>query len=81
MLLHRFYIQNGKVMETSAFHSHPGIEIYEVVRVMKKVPLFLEDHLKRFFHSAWLCHLEIPLDMESIALMLGKLISVNGAEE
>jgi branched-chain amino acid aminotransferase len=81
MLLHRYFIQNGKVTETSAFHPHAGIEIYEVVRVMNKVPLFLEDHLKRFFHSAWLCHLEIPLDEESIASMLHKLIVVNGVEE
>ena len=26
--------------------------IYEVLRVVNGVPLFLEDHLKRFFHSA-----------------------------
>jgi branched-chain amino acid aminotransferase len=81
MLMHRYFIQNGKVTETNAFHPQTGLEIYEVVRVMKKVPLFLEDHLKRFFHSAWLCHLEIPLDAESIAAMLQTLISVNGAEE
>jgi branched-chain amino acid aminotransferase len=81
MLLHRYFIQNGEVTEISAFHTHAGIEIYEVVRVMKKVPLFLEDHLKRFFHSAWLCHLEIPLDEESIASMLNKLITINGVEE
>lgn len=81
MLLHRYYIQNGKVAETHAFQPNSGIEIYEVVRVMKRVPLFIEDHLKRFFHSAWLCHLEIPLEEESIASMLQKLIAVNGVEE
>jgi branched-chain amino acid aminotransferase len=81
MLQHQYFIQNGKITETSAFHSHTGIEIYEVIRVMRKVPLFLEDHLKRFFHSAWLCHLEIPLDEESISSMLHKLITVNGVEE
>jgi branched-chain amino acid aminotransferase len=81
MLLHRYFIQNGKVKETNAYLPHTGIEIYEVVRVMDKVPLFLEDHIKRFFHSAWLCHLEIPLDEESICTMLHKLIAVNGVEE
>jgi branched-chain amino acid aminotransferase len=81
MLLHRYFIQNGKIAETDAFRPHVGIEIYEVVRVMQKVPLFLEDHLKRFFHSAWLCHLVIPMDEESISLMLHKLITVNGVEE
>jgi branched-chain amino acid aminotransferase len=81
MLLHHYFIQNGNVKETNAFRLNTGIEIYEVVRVLRKVPLFLEDHLKRFFHSAWLCHLEIPLDEESIAAMLHKLIIVNGVEE
>ena len=81
MLLHRYFIQNGRVKETNAFRPHAGIEIYEVVRVMKKVPLFLEDHVKRFLHSAWLCHLEISLDEESISTMLRKLIAVNGVEE
>jgi branched-chain amino acid aminotransferase len=81
MLLHRYFIQNGKITDTDAFRSHIGIEIYEVVRVMQRIPLFLEDHLKRFFHSAWLCHLVIPMDEESISLMLHNLITVNGVEE
>jgi branched-chain amino acid aminotransferase len=81
MLLHSFYIHNGKVAETSAYRALSGIEIYEVVRVMEKVPLFVEDHIKRFFHSAWLCHQEIPLDEESVTIMLYRLIEVNQVEE
>jgi branched-chain amino acid aminotransferase len=81
MLLHHYFIQNGSVLETGVFRLNTGIEIYEVVRVINGIPLFLEDHLKRFFHSAWLCHLEIPLDDEEISSMLKNLITLNGVEE
>lgn len=81
MLLHRYFIQNGTVLECGQFQPNIGIEIYEVVRVVKGIPLFLEDHLQRFYHSAWLCHLEIPLEEEETASMLAELIRVNGQEE
>jgi branched-chain amino acid aminotransferase len=81
MLLHRYFIQNGTVLESRQYQPNIGIEIYEVVRVVKGIPLFLEDHLQRFYHSAWLCHLEIPLEEEEIASMLAELIRVNGVDE
>lgn len=81
MLSHKFFIGDDAVREVKDFTAPSGIEIYEVVRVMERVPLFLEDHLKRFYHSAWLLHLEIPLKPEQIRQMLRKLIEVNGADE
>ena len=81
MLSHKFFIEDDAVREIKDFRSPWGIEIYEVVRVMERVPLFLEDHLKRFYHSAWLLHLEIPLKPEQIRQMLRKLIEVNGADK
>ena len=81
MLLHRFFIENDVVEEVKDFTDPEGIEIYEVVRVMEGVPLFLEDHLKRFYHSAWLLHLGIPLGAEKICYLLKKLIEVNQVKE
>lgn len=81
MLLHRFYIENSRIYEKESFKPNSGIEIYEVIRVMEGIPLFLEDHLSRFFHSAWLCHLEIPLAGDDIKSMLKELISVNNVTE
>ncbi len=78
---HRFYIYNESLKEAAEFQSHTGIEIYEVVRVTKGVPLFIEDHLKRFFHSGRLCHVEIPLNGETIIRLLNLLISSNGITE
>jgi branched-chain amino acid aminotransferase len=81
MVIHRYFIEDGNLLETSEYQPNNGIEIYEVIRVIRGVPLFTEDHLKRFFHSAWLCHLEIPLNGEMLSSMLEKLINVNQVKE
>ena len=81
MLKHKYYIEGMAVREVTAYTPPGGVEIYEVVRVMEGVPLFLEDHLVRFFHSAWLCHLEIPMDKETIVRLLRELTRVNGVTE
>lgn len=81
MVLHNFYIEDTSVREVKDFTASAGVEIYEVVRVMEGIPLFLEDHLTRFYHSAWLCHLEIPLTGESIERLLRVLTTINGVKE
>lgn len=79
--MHRYFIQDLDVCETEKYHPNSGIEIYEVVRVEQGIPLFLEDHLARFFHSAWLCHLEIPIDGPTISVLLTQLIDSNDVVE
>jgi branched-chain amino acid aminotransferase len=81
MLLHRFFIQDSSVLEVKEYQPNTGIEIYEVLRVVEGIPLFFEDHLRRFLHSAWLCHLEIPADAEEIYDSVIKLIEVNQVQE
>ncbi len=81
MIQQRYYIEDLAVREVTAYIPPTGVEIYEVVRVMEGVPLFLEDHIARFFHSAWLCHLEIPLETETIVRLMRELTAVNGVKE
>jgi len=81
MLLHQYFIRDGDVLEVKDFQPNTGIEIYEVIRVKDGVPLFMEDHLKRFYHSAWICHLEIPVKGREILSMLKLLIERNGEKE
>ncbi len=81
MLLHRFFIKDTSVTGVEEFKPNTGIEVYEVVRVAAGIPLFVEDHLKRFYHSAWLLHLEIPYSPEQIGLLLKELIKVNQVRE
>lgn len=81
MLMQKFFIEDGELLPVEEFQANTGIEIYEVIRVMEGVPLFLEDHLKRFFHSAWLLHLQIPLTEQEIRERLEKLITSNIVRE
>jgi len=81
MLLHKFFIQDGKLLPVMQFEENTGIEIYEVVRVIRGIPLFMEDHLSRFRHSAWMLHLEIPLTDGEIREWLDRLVSANEMTE
>ena len=55
--------------------------VYEVLRVINGVPLFLEDHLKRFFHSAQLAGKNILFTENQIRLLLADLIKRNEISE
>jgi len=57
-----------------------GTSLYEVLRVIQGVPLFLEDHLARLKNTAQLTRLDLPLDGETIRKGLNKLISSNQTE-
>lgn len=57
-----------------------GISLYEVLRVIQGVPLFLEQHLERLKNSARLTNLSLPLDDKEIGRQLQKLISSNQIE-
>ncbi len=81
MPVHKFFIEDGFIRDIKDFRPNTGIEIYEVIRVQEGVPLFAEDHMNRFFHSALLCHLEIPVDETEILSYLRQLIRINGVEE
>ena len=54
----------------------PGI--YEVVRIIDGVPLFLEDHIKRFRSSAKILGHELKESDEMFEASLKKLIDLNG---
>lgn len=73
-----YYIVNGEIKKTEEQEIFQKIEkspIYEVIRVINGVPLFLEDHLTRMFHSAKLIghtldreEKEIRKDMKALIL-------------
>ncbi|HRX21988.1 MAG TPA: aminotransferase class IV [Syntrophomonadaceae bacterium] len=54
-----------------------GVSLYEVLRVIKSVPIFLEQHLERLNRTAHLTGLKLPLDDETIGVRLKELISMN----
>ncbi len=80
-----YYIHNYKFLENSFFNEElfqDGISIYEVIRIENGIPLFLESHLNRLFHTAKLSRLNINesyCDLESlIDELIKKNITYNG---
>jgi len=54
-----------------------GYGIFDFLRVSKDKPLFIEDHLDRFYHSAEVMRLNIPETREEIKQIVTTLIQKN----
>ncbi len=75
-----FFISNNKLIKTDLFdisELEKGFSVYEVVKIVKGIPLFFEDHLKRLHNSAELKNKKIPFSDSEIKRNVLKLIEVN----
>ena len=76
--IHKFFISEGEIIPVQNFiESENEGGIYEVIRVIQGVPLFLEDHLQRFYVSAKLAQKEIRFSTSQITEFINQLTSVN----
>jgi branched-chain amino acid aminotransferase len=79
-----FFIKNDQVHKSEDFSDDlitEGISLYEVVRVVNGVPLFLEKHLDRLRNSAKLANCKLWLEMVEIKGRMLKLIEENNTTE
>lgn len=76
--VHKYFILNGEPKGTKQYVSGENEGgIYEVLRVVDGIPLFLEDHLERFFNSAQLAGKNIGYSDSQIGDFLKNLIEKN----
>ncbi len=74
------FIVNNKVMDCKEFDNtliQQGKSVYEVIRIIDGVPLFIEDHLDRLFQSANVTGVNIWLEKEEIKYSIKKLSEIN----
>lgn len=74
----RYFIKNGEIMDSELFNDDNikrGRSIYEVIRIIDRVPLFLEKHLERLANSAVLMNCSMLLDFQGIKENMEKLIA------
>ncbi len=79
-----YYVINGNIETTDNMEIFEKIEkppIYEVIRVINGVPLFLEDHLKRMFDSANIIGYDIDRSESEIRKDIKTLILKNGVDK
>lgn len=55
-----------------------GYGVFDFLKIREGQPLFLEDYLERFFTSARLMHLPVPLPDDALRANIHKLIELNG---
>lgn len=53
-------VENGIVTPADCVSEFVGIEVYEVLRLMNGVPLFWEEHFKRFRNSLMALSVDVP---------------------
>lgn len=78
-----FYIQDDQVKKKDTFNGEfirRGKSLYEVIRIEKGIPLFVEKNLKRLINSSKVTKLILPMTSEEIRKKINKLIKVNGVE-
>ena len=55
-----------------------GYGIFDFMRAVDGVPLFLENYLDRFFNSARITGMEVPYSREKIESVIHELVTING---
>lgn len=81
---HKYYIHNFKFKSCSEFDESiflKGKSIYEVIRIEKGVPLFLEDHLSRLYYSSELLNYTINESYCDIETLITEVIKKNQVNE
>ncbi len=78
-----FFLRDGNLLPASEFidfSGKPGTFVYEVLRVISGVPLFLGEHLARLYVSVKALGLQCPFTSGKIEKELKQLIRANNME-
>lgn len=82
-IINSVYIKNSEILKVSDFDEkiiNNGKSLYEVIRVIDGIPLFLEEHLERLNNSSKITNKKIWISLDDIKSKLLKLIKVNQVE-
>lgn len=84
----KYYSVNGELvpkeqasLQVSDLAILRGYGLFDFFLVKKGRPLFFEDYLDRFHHSADFLHLEVPFSREVLRQQIMQLIRANGEQE
>lgn len=75
-----YFLMNGQVLNSEEFEPVEIIEstsVYEVIRIIEGVPLFLEEHLARLQKSLALLNSSVTIDTIDIEKQIHQLIKIN----
>lgn len=80
----KYFISDNQIIKTELFdikELEKGFSVYEVVKITRGIPIFLEDHLERLHYSAHLKFKKISFSNLEIKENIKKLIEINNIKE
>jgi branched-chain amino acid aminotransferase len=75
-----FYLHNFKFKKSDSFSDSfikTGVSVYEVIRIERGIPLFIENHLDRLYRSSEILNLSINEGYCDFETLISELISKN----
>lgn len=76
-----FFEEEKAVLQLSDMAIQRGYGVFDFFRTSKNKPLFLDDHLDRFFNSARELFITLPLEREALINIIHRLIAKNNIPE
>lgn len=78
------FIYNEKIYKTKEFeylYHDKSPSLYEVIRIVDGVPLFLEEHYERLINSARIINYSLEIPIEAIRENIIKMVRVNNIKD
>lgn len=70
----RFFENDAAMLHVSDMSVQRGYAVFDFLRTVNAVPLFLDDHLDRFFDSATAMHMRVGKTKEELTAVIHELI-------
>jgi branched-subunit amino acid aminotransferase/4-amino-4-deoxychorismate lyase len=73
----QFIEERNACLHVSDLSIQRGYGIFDYCRTKDHTPVYLDDHIDRFFGSAGIMHLEVPISKEELTSVIHQLIKKN----
>ena len=73
----KYYFEDGTLKSDERKWKHQNKSIYEVIRVMEGVPLFFDEHFKRFEYSCYAVNEQLQFSYSDLYSQVKRLVSAN----
>jgi branched-chain amino acid aminotransferase len=80
----KFFVKDNEILNCDEFldsNINEGTSLYEVIRIIDSVPIFLERHLERLQNSAAIVDLQLWMSIDEIKEKMLNLIRLNSVTE
>lgn len=72
-----FAEENNACLHISDLSIQRGYGVFDYFRTSDHIPVYLEDHIERFFRSANIMHLQVPVSKQELQSIIQQLIIKN----